>query len=306
MTSIIDRIKKLLRLARDKAATPAEAGNALNRALELIQQHEIDIATLDLDEPTEKLVCERIHVGQAVSFIKRRVNLIVIHYFRVRTIWERPDLAVVGFETDVTIAGYVFAFLVRACSQALKDYVAAERKGRRKVTTRKKQSFIQGWMYGVATTLRDPDAPCHEIQDSKTALIIAEKKSQVDKHFEQLFPDCISSPIRKKPFNKTALWHGYRRGKDTSITTPHPRHRNTEPPTSIKPTMEKKLKVMARVQVTVEIETGAWSGDCFISQLYKQAAEKGAQKVVDALQAAKCNARIIADPNVIGVITEQP
>ncbi len=218
--SIINRVKKLLRLARDKAATPAEAGNALNRALDLIHQHEIDIATLDLDEPTENLICQRIRVGQSISFIKRRVNLILLHYFKVRTIWERPYLAIVGFETDVTIAQYVFAFLVRSCSSAVKDYAAAERKARRKVTTRKKQGFIQGWMYGVSTTLRDPNTPAQAIEDNKTALILSEKKRQVDAHFEQLFPDSISSPIQKKPLNKSALWSGYVRGKDTSITTP--------------------------------------------------------------------------------------
>lgn len=68
--------------------------------------------------------------------------------------------------------------------------------------------------------------------------------------------------------------------------------------------MEKKLKAIARVQVTVEVEAGVWGEDCAISQLYKQAAEEGAQKIRSALWAVNCNANIINEPKVIGVITE--
>lgn len=218
--SIIERVKKLLRLARDKAASPAEAALALNRALELVQQHEIDVAALDLDEPTERLVCERVRVGWSISFIKRRVNTILLSYFRVRTIWDRPDLAIVGFETDVTIAGYVFHFLVRACSDALRDYVAAERKARRKVTTRKKQGFIQGWIYGVASNLLEPGQQRSEIDDSKTAIVLAAKQAAVENHFSDLFPNAVHSKARRPALNKTSIWNGYVRGKDTTITTP--------------------------------------------------------------------------------------
>jgi hypothetical protein len=218
--TIVERVKKLLRLARDKAAAQAEAAQALNRALELIRQHEIDVAALDLDEPTERLVCERVHVGWSISFIKRRVNTILLTYFKVRTIWDRPNLAIVGFESDVTIAGYVFHFLVRACSEALKEYVQGERKARRKVTTRKKQGFIQGWIYGVASNLIQPDQPRSEIDDSNTALVLAAKQKAVERHFADLFPNAVHSKPPKASLNKTSLWSGYLRGKETTITTP--------------------------------------------------------------------------------------
>ena len=47
----LDRIRKLLRLAKDKAATPAEAEAAAQAACELATRHHVDTASLNLDEP---------------------------------------------------------------------------------------------------------------------------------------------------------------------------------------------------------------------------------------------------------------
>lgn len=217
-TSTVERVKKLLRLARDKAASPAEAALALNRALELIQQHEIDIAVLDLDEPTERLVCERIHIGERVSLIKFLVAGVLENYFRVRVCLSRPDLAVVGFETDVTIAGYVFAFLVRACSDGLKGFCDYERKRRRKATTLKKESYVRGWIYGVATQLRGPEQ-AGNLSDSHTALVVA-KKGLIEREFDRLFPNTSSSHRPSPRKNRDALMTGYGDGRKTTITTP--------------------------------------------------------------------------------------
>lgn len=46
MNPIIDKIQKLLRLAKCSAATPAEAAAALEKAIQLAMQHGIDIAKL--------------------------------------------------------------------------------------------------------------------------------------------------------------------------------------------------------------------------------------------------------------------
>jgi hypothetical protein len=218
--SIVERIKKLLRLARDKAASPAEAANALNRALELIRQHEIDIAGLDLDEPTERLVCEHIHLGERVSLIKFLIAGVLENYFRVRVCISRPKLAVVGFETDVTIAGYVFAFLVRACTQGLKAFCDGERKSRRKVTTLKKESYVRGWIYGIACNLRGSDQAGH-LSDSHTALVVA-KKGLIEREFDRLFPNTTSSRRPSARKNHDALVTGYGHGRKTTITTPLP------------------------------------------------------------------------------------
>lgn len=219
MSEHIEKIKKLLRLSKDKAATPAEAALALKRALDLINRHNLDIDSLNLDEESEKLVYEYISVGRRISFIKRRVNGILLNYFHVRTIWSYGQLAVVGFEHDVTIAGYVFHFLVRACTSALSQFVANERLARRKITDKKKKSFVQGWMYGVASNLRKDDQGGN-LEDQKAAIIIANREKQVASYFDQVFPKTRSVKIAHEKPIKSALYRGYLEGQITSITTP--------------------------------------------------------------------------------------
>lgn len=217
-TSIVERVKKLLRLARDKAAAPAEAELALSRALDLIEQHEIDAADLNLDEPTERLVCERVRVGQRVSLIKFLVAGVLEGYFRVRVCISRPDLSVVGFETDVTIAGYVFAFLVRACSQGLEGFCDHERKRRRKATTLKKESYVRGWIYGVTKNLRAPDQ-AGNLSDSHTAVVVT-KQGQIEREFDRLFPYTRSVHRQGTRSNRSAIKAGYGDGRKTTIATP--------------------------------------------------------------------------------------
>lgn len=158
----VETIKALLRLARDRAASPAEAALALNRALELIAKHNIDIATLDLDGPTERLVNERVHVGERISQIKFLVAGILQEFFHCRICISRPHLRIVGRESDVTIATYVFDFLVRAASSGLRDYCVRERKARRKITGPKRANYTRGWIYAVSSNLRPPVAEISE------------------------------------------------------------------------------------------------------------------------------------------------
>lgn len=223
--AITEKVKKLLRLARCKAATAAEAANALNRALELIERHQIDAATLNLDEETERIVEEKIELGKRVSLIKQRVNCILLSHFKVRTCvvsyggWQSTELSIVGFESDVTIAGYVFHFLVRACQRAVVDFVATERKARRVMNAKKKEDYIYGWMWGVASNLRGQKTSEPSLMDSQTALVLADKKRRVDDRFAELFPD--TKKIEGKTKKMTTVAHkGFMAGKSTSIHQP--------------------------------------------------------------------------------------
>ena len=66
----------------------------------------------------------------------------------------------------------------------------------------------------------------------------------------------------------------------------------------------KRITGMARVQITVEVETSSWGEDCCIKQLYEQAAESGLANVTEVFAKAGKRVRIIGMPKVIGVITE--
>ena len=220
--AISDKVKKLLRLAACKAATPAEAAAALNRAMELIGRHHIDIASLDLDEDTERIVCERIKVGQRVSFIKRRCADILINYFKVRGIWDRDCLAVVGFEHDVTMAGYVFHFLVGACTRSVAQFAKDEKAARRRTTANKKKNYVQGWIYGVVTNLRKPDLAHAALGDSRTSIVLSARSARVDAEFQELFPpeNLRKLTVQEPRTNHHVINRGFRDGMNTSIHQP--------------------------------------------------------------------------------------
>lgn len=220
--AITDKVKKLLRLAGCKSATPAEAANALNRAKELMDRHHIDVASLDLDADTERLVCEKIKVGQRVSLIKRLVVNILRNHFNVKCIYDHVDVAVIGFEHDVTMAGYVFHFLVGACNRSVKEFCALEKKARRKMSETKKKNYIQGWIYGVTKNIRSADDTGKALQDSQTAIVLSARQNRVTEYFDSLYPASARRPItlRKARENWKIIGKGFADGRSTTIATP--------------------------------------------------------------------------------------
>lgn len=66
-----------------------------------------------------------------------------------------------------------------------------------------------------------------------------------------------------------------------------------------------KITAMAKVHVTIEIQTSVWGEDCSIGQLYKQASEDALNKLHNAFTAERPILKIVGEPKVIGVITEK-
>jgi hypothetical protein len=228
--SHVEKIKKLLRLARDKAASPAEAAIALERALELMARHNVEISELDLDAETERFVSERVRVGARLSEAKYLITNLVITFFPVKiTLHEKrtikgwrmvteKDLVFMGTEQDVAIARYVFDFLVGASSRAMSTYVAGEKKARRRVTPRKKAGFLQGWIYGVASRLK-PATQSAALGEGK-AIILKRRETALAAYAREQFPNAGAVDREKKKTNDDALTAGWIEGRKTSIRTP--------------------------------------------------------------------------------------
>jgi uncharacterized protein YeeX (DUF496 family) len=72
MTKIVDRIQKLLRLAKN-AGSEAEAALAAERARQLMAEHEIHEAEISLADPTETRVVEEIVKNFEVTKTKKKV-----------------------------------------------------------------------------------------------------------------------------------------------------------------------------------------------------------------------------------------
>lgn len=213
----IEKIKKLLRLARDKAASPAEAAQALARAMELIAKHDLDLGEINLDEPTEKFIRDHIHVGLRVSLVKKLVAGILVSFFHVKVCLTSPRLAVLGRESDVQIATYVFDFLVRSCTRECGLWTQVERANRRKITTVKKNSFIRGWISGVSSNLEPVKA---QIEAAGSRSIILMRQAALEDFYAAEFPHTRTITIAKGRENTAALVSGWQAGKQTNVRTP--------------------------------------------------------------------------------------
>lgn len=215
--TILERIKKLLRLARDKAATQAEAERAMAMAFMLAEKHHVDVAGLNLDDEGEPLVGEFCEFGRRDPFTLS-VASILVRFFHVEACFREKSVLFVGRQTDVQIAGYVFDFLRRAGRAALREYEAAEKRQRRRRTPLKRRNFLAGFAWGVRYQLEQRRETI-ALTDGQSALVLAEQQAREAK-LAELVPKMAT--IKERQFRpvRSAAMLGFHTGKSTSIHQP--------------------------------------------------------------------------------------
>jgi hypothetical protein len=215
-SSIIEKIKALLRLAR--SANKHEAELALQRAFELAEKHKIDVTTLDPDANAEDVTHELFGFGWRLAFLNGVMLNLCVRFFHVEICLKKPDVMFVGKPTDITIAWYVYGFLCQQCRKWLRQFEAEEKSARRKITEAKRKNFISGFSYGIASQLREVKAAI-QIDDTKTALILAEREER-KRHLAEAVPNTADIKLHEPRRQRGALMEGYTRGKETRINKP--------------------------------------------------------------------------------------
>jgi len=205
MNPIIDRIKKLLRLGRNGAATMAEAAAALKKAQELAAAHGIDLGAIPADVEGHGGMTHVTEKSQA-GLPHRLASGIVKHHFGVDTLFDstgaKPVIHFIGCETNCQIAVYVYVYLVRAMRAAWRN-----RTNRR---LRDRDSFLRGFASGVESMI---PAKFHRAglvlctERYVAGVILAGKNAKIS---------TIRAGGKNKP-SERAFFHGYRDGKNTGI-----------------------------------------------------------------------------------------
>jgi hypothetical protein len=217
--AVLERIKKLLRLAADKRGNAHECERAAALAFDLAERHHVDVASLNLDEQCEQLVGEYFKFGSKLDLIRQRAIAIVATFFHVDPCISYPRVLFVGRETDVQIAGYVYEFLCRAARDCLKGWEQREKEERRKVTTLKRKNYIAGFYYGISSQLSEARQAV-ALDDAKHALVVAEEVKRKAK-LDELVPNqtTVKAPEPKRR-NPRAIVAGWRDGNNTKIHSP--------------------------------------------------------------------------------------
>lgn len=217
--NIIERIKKLLRLGADARGNAHEAERALALAFELAEKHRVDVATLNLDEESARLVNERWRVGERFDRLRRGIFGLLQSYFHVTVCLSTPEMIVIGKPQDVTIARYVHDFLLRAGRDCLRNFEARTRAARGRMTTNKRANYLAGFIYGLNAMMQGARAAM-PLTDGQTALVVAEDAQRKAKLDELVPNQGTTKSLPDVRRNRSALVAGYDDGRATNIHSP--------------------------------------------------------------------------------------
>lgn len=210
---IIERIKKLLRLAR--SANPHEAQLAMERAMALAEEYRISVDALNPDAAVPSIIHRDSETFARLSHDRTFASLIVKRFFRVRAItcsairrdrngWPTvgQKLSFVGTSSDVEIALYVYHFLVQ-------HFAYCWRKHRGRV--RNRYSFVHGMFQGLYAKLAESEPPAENRPAKGTELALS-MEAYLGEHFGTL-----STKPMADPSAHAAAWAGYQQGRKTEI-----------------------------------------------------------------------------------------
>lgn len=119
MSPIIEKIKKLLRLGKDGAATPAEAAVALAKALKLAAEHGLKLEDIPADSDSGVLSHET--VKSTAGPAQLLAAGIVKTHFGVDALFITGGsklIHFIGLPEQVALASYVYTYLVRTMCRA--------------------------------------------------------------------------------------------------------------------------------------------------------------------------------------------
>lgn len=143
------RLEKLLRLARDRAASPHEAATALHKAAQLAQEHGIDLESINLSADSSTPGASPLRHSRAKSdkgqVARHAANLIRKQFgCRVVFLYGR-EIVIVGPGTFVEVALYAFQYIRRAINSAWKN-----RSNRR---LRDRNGFVAGFAAAISEAM---------------------------------------------------------------------------------------------------------------------------------------------------------
>lgn len=144
MNPIIDKIRKLLRLGRDSAASPAEAASAMAKALQLAAEHGIDLGKLPADDGKGGGMTHQTE-NSTKGMAQHQASRLVKRHFGVQTLFDstglKPVVHFIGLEENCHLARYCYVFLVRSMNTAWR-----KRANRR---LRDREAFIRGYAVAI-------------------------------------------------------------------------------------------------------------------------------------------------------------
>ncbi|MAT14250.1 MAG: hypothetical protein CMJ46_03165 [Planctomyces sp.] len=209
----LDKIKKLLARANDKAATAAEAESCLLKAQKLMREFNIDQAETWRSDESKYIQSEVVRAGRVPKEAQDVCSILTCHFF-VKCVYVRhPDgtsaVELFGLPENVAVAEYVFHFLVLEFRRQFLVY-------RKTHPDAGQAGFYIGLSRGLHQKMRRATAASTSENSSQGNALIR-LDNQLTVAFNRAKPDVRSSRVRSPIVTAEDLRNGYKAGQEINI-----------------------------------------------------------------------------------------
>lgn len=201
---MLRKVRGLLAKAEDPACTPEEAEAFSRKAEELIAAYAIDMALVEerrargRGKPTTREVASEANYRKPFGQLLIEISAAL----GCKPIWGHKQklITVVGFESDLDLVETLYGSLLLQATNAMVH--EAKRVGYRGDDLwRFKVSFITGFALRVGKRLREMYRDQAEASGTGTALVLRDRRQDVEEEFARLFPDTrkVNGPNVRDP-----------------------------------------------------------------------------------------------------------
>lgn len=225
-SSIIETLKKILAKADPtRGATEAEANAAMAAAQRLAIKHNIDLASVSVDEPGPiKIETDRVDLGADGATRRPHYKPIarcLQNCFDIRVIYCGPRVVLIGEKTDLAIAQYCWAWLGEVFPRLYRDYVKERGSfigDKTFDTVVRRRSFYEGLQYGIETANARARSDAIASSDGQRyAMVLVRKEEVVGQRVTAEFPQLRSMRDRTAGTLPGAFNHGQAQGSKIKL-----------------------------------------------------------------------------------------
>lgn len=226
-SSIIETLKKILAKADPtRGATEAEAQAAMAAAQRLAIKHNIDLASVSVDNEPSSIKIETGRVDLGADGATRRPHYKPIaralqNCFDIRVIYCGPRVVLIGEKTDLAIAQYCWAWLGEVFPRLYRDYVKASGSfiGDKSFdTVVRRRSFYEGLQYGIERANARQRAEVRAGSDGdRYALVLVRKDEAVAERVTAEFPQLRRMCDRTTGTISSAFSNGHAQGSKIKL-----------------------------------------------------------------------------------------
>jgi len=222
---IVDRIRKMINLRDDKAASQGEIENAATLIQKLLFEHNLTIEEIGSEEKYNKFTFNPDQKKREGTWISQLYNIIAKHNFCFVIISPKHDnpndrqhqsfyIHIVGKESDVEVVEYFCEWLIpkirRMSEAAWNNYQGHEKRG--KFT----RGYLMGCTVGIYKKLESEKERIREASDDSRALVL-KRDAELKNAISKMYPNLKTSRLGESS-SRDGRAQGYVDGRNMSLS----------------------------------------------------------------------------------------